>query len=220
MISGRLFSRCHRAGARGRLWRSGSGRSSSLGCRFLAEAGAPVIRGVVSGAASTEESASASSTASVTASATASSTASATALTSNTFSRLGYRFVGWSTDPDGKRRLIANGASYPFTTNRTTLYAIWGCKPFAVKLISAKGFGTKIATLEYSSDSEMPMTRYVARAMAYGEQQGFQIYYTNAKSGFLTFRLSYANVHYEIQLVGTNSLGCESSTQKGVDWTQ
>ena len=144
---------------------------------------------------------------------------SATALTSNTFSRLGYRFVGWSTDPNSRKSQIANGASYPFTTKRTTLYANCACKPHTVNVISAKGFGTKTATVEYSSDSEMPMKQYVARAMAYGAQQAFEVYYKSGKRGFLTFGLPYANLHYTIQLDGTNSLGCLSSTQKGVDFT-
>ena len=144
---------------------------------------------------------------------------SATALTSNTFSRLGYRFVGWSTDPHSRKSQIANGASYPFTTKTTTLYAYWACKPYTVNVISAKGFGTKTATVEYSSNSEIPMRQYVARAIAGHAQQAFQIYYTTAKSGSLTFRVPYANLHYTILLDGTNSLGCESGTQKAVDFT-
>ena len=143
---------------------------------------------------------------------------SATALRSNTFSKLGYRFVGWSTDPNSRKISIANGASYPFTKT-TTLYANWECKPFTVNVISAKGFGTTTATVEYSSNSEMLMRQYVARAMAYGAQQAFEIYYKSGKNGVLTFTVPYANLHYTIQLDGTNNLGCESSTQKGVDFT-
>jgi uncharacterized repeat protein (TIGR02543 family) len=47
----------------------------------------------------------------------------ATTLTSNTFSRVGYTFAGWSTTANGSLA-YGNGATYPFTAS-ITLYARW-----------------------------------------------------------------------------------------------
>ena len=49
---------------------------------------------------------------------------SATALTSNSFTRPGYTFGGWTTSADGTGTAYADAASYPFTAS-TTLYAKW-----------------------------------------------------------------------------------------------
>jgi uncharacterized repeat protein (TIGR02543 family) len=51
------------------------------------------------------------------------SASTATALTSNTFTRTGYTFAGWSTSAAGSVDYL-DGASYPFASS-TTLYAQW-----------------------------------------------------------------------------------------------
>ena len=53
----------------------------------------------------------------------AQSASTATALTSNTFTRVGYTFGGWSLTQNGSLA-YADGASYPFSSS-TTLWAIW-----------------------------------------------------------------------------------------------
>lgn len=47
-----------------------------------------------------------------------------TALTTNTFTRTGYAFVGWSTAADGSGTAYADGATYDFAAD-VTLYAQW-----------------------------------------------------------------------------------------------
>ena len=55
--------------------------------------------------------------------ATQSGLSSAT-LTPNSFTRSGFTFNGWNTDPNGNGTPYANGATYPFTSN-VLLYAQW-----------------------------------------------------------------------------------------------
>ena len=45
-------------------------------------------------------------------------------LDNNTFTRTGYTFLGWSTDPSATTATYANGASFTATAD-TTLYAVW-----------------------------------------------------------------------------------------------
>ncbi len=49
---------------------------------------------------------------------------SSTALTSNSFTRAGYSFAGWSTASDGSGTSFADGATYPFNAD-ATLFAKW-----------------------------------------------------------------------------------------------
>lgn len=51
-----------------------------------------------------------------------------TALTTNTFTRAGYTFAGWNTNPTGVGTAYADGATFPFSAN-TTLYAQWTLIP-------------------------------------------------------------------------------------------
>ena len=55
------------------------------------------------------------------------------ALTTNTFTRSGYTFIGWNTVANGSGTPYADGASYPFTAS-TTLYAQWSNAPIGVSL--------------------------------------------------------------------------------------
>lgn len=60
----------------------------------------------------------------VTGSTAAQDAAGPTALTLNGFVRSGYTFVGWNTVADGTGTTYADGAIFPFSTDRT-LYAQW-----------------------------------------------------------------------------------------------
>ena len=48
----------------------------------------------------------------------------ATTLTTNTFTRSGYAFVGWNTQDDGSGTSYTDGGSITISSN-TTLYAQW-----------------------------------------------------------------------------------------------
>jgi uncharacterized repeat protein (TIGR02543 family) len=56
------------------------------------------------------------------------SSAVAAALTTNVFTRTGYTFSGWSTNPGGGGTLYSDGASYDFASD-VTLYAQWSLIP-------------------------------------------------------------------------------------------
>jgi uncharacterized repeat protein (TIGR02543 family) len=71
----------------------------------------------------------------------------ATALTSNTFSRTGYTFAGWSTTANGSLA-YSNGASYPFTA-AITLYALWA-PDYTVTFNANGGTGSMSAETESS----------------------------------------------------------------------
>ena len=51
-----------------------------------------------------------------------------TALTLNSFTRTGYTFIGWNTNPAGTGTAYADGAIYPFSAD-VTLYAQWTSLP-------------------------------------------------------------------------------------------
>ena len=51
-----------------------------------------------------------------------------TALTANAFTRSGYTFTGWNTDPGGLGTAFANEAVFPFSAD-DTLYAQWRANP-------------------------------------------------------------------------------------------
>lgn len=53
---------------------------------------------------------------------------SSAALTPNSFTKSGFTFNGWNTDPNGNGTPYANGATYPFTSN-IVLYAQWTQNP-------------------------------------------------------------------------------------------
>ncbi len=60
-----------------------------------------------------------------------------TALTLNTFTRTGYSFTGWGTDPGGPV-VYADGATYDFTAD-VTLYAQWTALPNHTVTFNANG---------------------------------------------------------------------------------
>jgi hypothetical protein len=66
--------------------------------------------------------------------------ATSAALTINSFSRIGFTLLGWSTDSTAATAQYANQANYPFTTNET-LYAIWTPETFTINVTST-GPGT------------------------------------------------------------------------------
>ena len=71
-----------------------------------------------------------------------------TALTSNSFTRAGYTFAGWSTTAIGSV-VYADAASYPFTVD-VTLYAQWTAIPNKTVTFSANG-GTGTMTNEVNN---------------------------------------------------------------------
>lgn len=68
-----------------------------------------------------------------------------TTLTPNSFSRTGYSFANWSTNPDGSGTTYADGAIYDFSAN-ITLYAQWNIKQFNVSYDLNGGTGTTPGT--------------------------------------------------------------------------
>ena len=66
---------------------------------------------------------------------------SAALLNSNTFSRSGYTFDGWTTQADGTGDSYANRANFPFTSS-VTLYAKWNRNPVTVSFNANGGTGT------------------------------------------------------------------------------
>lgn len=62
----------------------------------------------------------------------------ATALTTNTLTRPGYSFGGWTSAADGTGTAYTDAASYPFTDS-TTLYAKWNPISYTVAYDSQKG---------------------------------------------------------------------------------
>jgi uncharacterized repeat protein (TIGR02543 family) len=51
-------------------------------------------------------------------------------LTSNVFTRDGYTFMGWNTQPDGSGTTFVNGTSYAFAADMT-LFAQWAAIPMS-----------------------------------------------------------------------------------------
>lgn len=62
----------------------------------------------------------------------------ATALTTNTLTRPGYTFGGWTTAANGTGTAYTDAASYPFTDS-TTLYAKWNPISYTVSYDTQKG---------------------------------------------------------------------------------
>src|ERR1039457_4481156 len=61
-----------------------------------------------------------------------------TALTTNTFTRAGYSFSGWTANANGTGAAYADGAIYPFTAS-TTLYAQWTANTSFTVIFNANG---------------------------------------------------------------------------------
>ena len=80
---------------------------------------------------------------------------SATALTSNSFTRTGYTFGGWTTAADGTGTAYANAASYPFTSS-TTLYAQWNPISYTVTYDTQEGSAVTAGSYTTGSSVTLP----------------------------------------------------------------
>lgn len=75
------------------------------------------------------------------------------ALDANTFTRIGYTFLGWNTDKDATTQLYTDGASYTFT-EATTLYAIWEVNKYQVSFMPSPAG----ATVKVNNSSSTPVS--------------------------------------------------------------
>jgi uncharacterized repeat protein (TIGR02543 family) len=82
-------------------------------------------------------------------------TDTATALRTNTFTRTGYEFGGWTTAADGTGTAYANAASYPFTSS-TTLYAKWNPISYTVTYDTQGGSAVAVGGYTIGSSVTMP----------------------------------------------------------------
>ncbi len=72
----------------------------------------------------------------------------------NVFTRLGYTFVGWNTQPNGTGVAYPNGALYSFTVD-VTLYAQWSASTVTISFDANGGVG---AMTSESSSANSPLT--------------------------------------------------------------
>jgi uncharacterized repeat protein (TIGR02543 family)/LPXTG-motif cell wall-anchored protein len=79
----------------------------------------------------------------------------ATALTTNTFTRPGYTFAGWTTAADGTGTAYADGASYAFAAN-TTLYARWTPVSYTVSYDTQAGSAVTAGSYTIGSSVTLP----------------------------------------------------------------
>ena len=64
-------------------------------------------------------------------------------LTGNTFTKTGYSFIGWNTQPDGSGYSYADEANYgPMGSSNVTLYARWNINTYYVNFNSNGGSGS------------------------------------------------------------------------------
>lgn len=82
-------------------------------------------------------------------------TDTATALRTNTLTRPGYSFAGWTTAADGTGTAYADGASYPFTES-TTLYAKWTPIVYSVSYNTQGGSAVTGSTYTIGSAITLP----------------------------------------------------------------
>jgi uncharacterized repeat protein (TIGR02543 family) len=80
---------------------------------------------------------------------------SATNLSLNTFTRTGYSFAGWYTEPNGKGTPYADGASFAFTSN-TTLFATWIFTGYVVSFDTQGGNSLNQVVLNNGSSISTP----------------------------------------------------------------
>jgi len=78
----------------------------------------------------------------------------AATLTTNSLTRPGYSFAGWTTEANGTGTTYADAASYPFTTS-TTLYAKWNPIPYTVSY-NTQG-GSSVAGGSYTIGSAITL---------------------------------------------------------------
>ena len=84
--------------------------------------------------------------------------------TDDTFSREGYKFVGWSDKADGSYGYTLGGSAY-WVEKDTTLYAIWDANYYKVALdtkggskVTGGSFNYSPVTAKYGSDLTLPLT--------------------------------------------------------------
>ena len=133
---------------------------------------------------------------------------SAAALTANAFTRTGYQFNGWATDPAGGRN-YADGASYPFTAS-ATLYARWACTPLSVT-VSGKRVSHNRAEVTFSaSSSESPWTSFTANSTVDGETATVS---QSSNRGKITVNGLRKNQGYRFTVTATNAAGCSYTSE-------
>jgi uncharacterized repeat protein (TIGR02543 family) len=130
----------------------------------------------------------------------------ATPLTPNAFTRTGYDFDGWSVGDTANE--YADGASYPFTAD-VNLNAEWTCKPFTIT-VTASRIGVKLRKVEFSANSELPMTSFTVTTK-FGTFP--QTVTTTSNSGSFDYTNLPNNKTYKYVVTGTNAAGCSSSAQ-------
>jgi uncharacterized repeat protein (TIGR02543 family) len=79
----------------------------------------------------------------------------AAALTTNSFTRTGYTFGGWTTAADGTGTAYADAASYPFTSS-TTLYAKWNPISYTVSYDTQGGSSVTAGSYTIGSSVTLP----------------------------------------------------------------
>ncbi len=84
-------------------------------------------------------------------------TDSTAALTTNSYTKTGYHFIGWSTTKDGSV-VYTNGASYTMGTNSSyTLYAIWEANENTLVFNANSGLGN-MSNMTISTDETVNLT--------------------------------------------------------------
>ncbi len=82
-------------------------------------------------------------------------------LTANAFTKTGYTFLGWGTDPDSIEKEYSDGAVISNLTskngNTVTLYAVWSANTYTISFDSNGGSGT-MRDISVSYDEEVPLT--------------------------------------------------------------
>ena len=130
-------------------------------------------------------------------------------LTSNSYTRLGYDFIGWNTKADGSGTTYTNGQSVNnlTTTNGATfnLYAIWKTAPGWINMKVGATGQQNILGARFSED-KMPEKIYIN-----GDEQG-----TTSKSYNITRENSEVQLYYgSAILIDMNNMffGCSSLTE-------
>jgi len=80
-------------------------------------------------------------------------TDSSTALTSNTFTRAGYSFVGWATSSSASTPDYTNGQSITWFNTNTTLYALWSANNQTITFSANGGVGSNTTQMAKTDSS-------------------------------------------------------------------
>lgn len=107
------------------------------------------------------------------------------ALTSNSFTRSGYVFVGWNTAASGKGTAYSDGATFAFTAP-TTLYAQWAtavtvtfCSPQVFAPSYKWGCGKVIGQQSAAKGSTVALTRFPAATACVSQDGCFSYWNTD-----------------------------------------